>query len=837
MRKSNYFFGALVLTASFSACSDQFEEITTAKGELQGAELVSKGLKINVTRNDADQTRLNANGWEDGDQAGLVWVTNGGVCNVAGVQSRTDAPSYGATAADNKVAANNLFIYDAASGDFNTVSNIYRGWSFAYYPYAYQETADVIKFNTVNSKVQEDEFDVDRYNAAYVSDRLFLSARDEELQVDGSYKYPHNVNKEEGTLVEGTTLSLKRIVNILKYELGVDPKIAGNKVLKELGVKDLTATVPYPSQFFQTITVNSAALPAVGASSVNYAELYNLDANYSGNETKYAFIGSGSDDKVTTTFKEGLFNLAQKNVARMFVAPVAPTCALTDAEVTYTVSVPGGKFEITSASNDVNKIGVAKLARLMSGKYIKDNDGKVSGDDGWLDPDDAANASKVRSLKYVYNAAGALQAAQTISLVLDPKDFVLDPAPCVKTDKELSQLLTSYEEWAKIGVKPATVVVYLDGNASNQFEISEATIKQANALYTASMASGYPIHFTIKSACSVPGHNPTNILVQSNTTKIEAIKALNSSVKVGMKATWNLNNDKLQSEYTDVINYGTLTATGLTATSGKFATPIENLGTATFSGNNTLKVAYVQNDGTTTVTGGTTDMENATISKGGVTVNSSSEYVTVDGTIRFGKNSTVNNSGKVATKGTGSGKIYNEGKITANAGSETYIYDNAANTASTNVADYAYIYLASRDTKVSVSDDDEQGFLVYNWTAADPDAYVHIVTDRFNSIALSSAATLTSLEADLAGLFVDETCNIEWLDENNTETVDYLYVAGTVSVQKGRFLTVKATGKTKVETVGKTGTINVGGTFDLGKASLLEGADRIYNNGGTIVKH
>lgn len=145
--KTKYLLSALAMGAMFAACSEEEIVVNGASdfngNEIVGAKLLGTGLSMNISTNDEGEgtaTRATGLGWEDGDVAGLAWVTS----------TDPSASQSGVALGDvtSTLYANHFYQYVATGEDkgWSTKSNIYEGWHFAYFPYAHHKKTKRIVF-------------------------------------------------------------------------------------------------------------------------------------------------------------------------------------------------------------------------------------------------------------------------------------------------------------------------------------------------------------------------------------------------------------------------------------------------------------------------------------------------------------------------------------------------------------------------------------------------------------------------------------------------------------------------------------------------------------------
>ena len=233
--KTSKLLAALAIPAMFAACTNEdiLVESSQAYQEVKGAELVGSGISINVSDGGIQSRLVNEGGiikFTDDDRVGLGWLINGNDNDATKVQDPTKGPG------TSKVWANHLFIIeDNTTNTFVTKGNVYAGWHYAYYPFAYQkQPGSILQVN-----LNPDQGTMD-YNERY-SQNLHLSARqfitfddlDENLQLKKSFKLYNTVNNiliktqpaEGSAFVEGgekANLAIKSITIEVGQEVFTD---------------------------------------------------------------------------------------------------------------------------------------------------------------------------------------------------------------------------------------------------------------------------------------------------------------------------------------------------------------------------------------------------------------------------------------------------------------------------------------------------------------------------------------------------------------------------------------------------------------------------------------
>ena len=140
--KVKFLLSTLAFGAALVACNNEdiLVNENVAADEIVGAKLLGKGLTMGIGTEDTE-SRATANGWENGDVAGIAWVTDGSATDS---QAGKLLSNVGTT-----VWSNHFYQYN--QGVWSTRSNIYEGWHFAYRPYQHQKNAGQLEI-VVNGK-------------------------------------------------------------------------------------------------------------------------------------------------------------------------------------------------------------------------------------------------------------------------------------------------------------------------------------------------------------------------------------------------------------------------------------------------------------------------------------------------------------------------------------------------------------------------------------------------------------------------------------------------------------------------------------------------------------
>lgn len=220
MKTKHLIWAALALPAIFAACSNE-EFMTETNNPAVNSEVI-EGIKFTVTKGDGVDTRLNENGWEDGDIVGLA---------------------YRGESTDEKVYANHALKYDKAGNFFASSSLIYVGEHFAYFPFD-EEHLSIKPLSVELANVQE----VGKENDLIWKDGFSISAKDQ-LTKDNGSGYGKNAEFE-----------LARVTNTLR--LNVIAGNVGNITPADIKLKFVEVGIGSgKTPFVQSVEVEPSKLP------------------------------------------------------------------------------------------------------------------------------------------------------------------------------------------------------------------------------------------------------------------------------------------------------------------------------------------------------------------------------------------------------------------------------------------------------------------------------------------------------------------------------------------------------------------------------------------------
>lgn len=377
--KAKYLLSALAISTAFVACNNEDlsvnESVKSNGKEIVGEELLGAGLSINISAEDGSASRATAKGWAEGDVAGLGWVVKD---DPFSKQGGVEIEEVGQT-----LFANHYYQYDGKA--WNTKTNIYKGWHFAYFPWTYQEEPKELVFY-----VNKDKNGKNHVFALKDADKLDASGG-EAYKADISNNAPHlsaaamldasKVDASQGTITE--RFSVERVVNVLLPELKIDDAFKG-EYLKNFVIKSIKLGFD-EIMFTKTMTVNPAALPEnvyvngeFNSTETRKKLLKNLIVSKHSAEDQRAggaiLICEGYVKSQTTELTEE-FTLAQDHLLRMFIAPV--TSNRNPKEAAFTITLEDGSKFIVEAEQEENKEAMDRVTALFSTSGYKHTNNNI----------------------------------------------------------------------------------------------------------------------------------------------------------------------------------------------------------------------------------------------------------------------------------------------------------------------------------------------------------------------------------------------------------------------------------------------------------------------------
>ena len=422
--KAKFLLSTLAFGAALVACNNEdiLVNENVAADEIVGAKLLGKGLTMGIGTEDTE-SRATANGWENGDVAGIAWVTDG---------SATDSQAGKLLSNVGTTVWSNYF-YQYNQGVWSTRSNIYEGWHFAYRPYQHQKNAGQLEI-VVNGKAmtKEDHRADVNDNAPYISAAEFLG---EDL-----------VDYAEGSI--DVTYDISRIANVIKPKLLISEDFTGHADLNTIAITGVTVAESRADKpmFVNSIKVNPALLPQIqykkyteGEKKGEYIlvdgkkqydkaatlELLNAENLYGMSDDEdnvYALynkaIKLGNFSTSETTEIDGeYYVLDGDKTVRMFLAPVRNYTANINT-LSFVVNVEGGHFTIAYTEQKFDKNG----KKIEFTETEKKNNAAIEKMVALLNGTFKNDAGKIRSLRTMDPTVGA----QTIEMSLGLENFTAD---------------------------------------------------------------------------------------------------------------------------------------------------------------------------------------------------------------------------------------------------------------------------------------------------------------------------------------------------------------------------------------------------------------------------
>lgn len=321
--KSIKFLAALAIPAMFAACTN--EELVAVQDSVQqnkefvGAELIGSDISINV--GSGIESRLYGTVWSVTDQLGLGWVVSGNYGDAQDVTKHPTGPEL----------FNNLMFYkESEEGNFTTKGNVYKGWYFAYYPYAYMEELGTQKTITMNP-TQTENWDTDRYNTAfYLSGREFLSKE--------------KLDEKTYQLKKDVQFAMYRATNTIGVTIKPSTDFTGNNILKNLAVKSIRIdadTYLFPGEKVKVRPEKLAEFQ------------FDAEGKYDAGETEKKVKESLANGvmvsdyyykNTTTEINNSAINLSGEQTLRIYTLP--RQLSVDKKSVVFTINVAGGHFTV-----------------------------------------------------------------------------------------------------------------------------------------------------------------------------------------------------------------------------------------------------------------------------------------------------------------------------------------------------------------------------------------------------------------------------------------------------------------------------------------------------------
>lgn len=354
--KSIKLLAALAIPAMFAACTNEDISIDTPQKlqEVVGAELIGTDISMNLS--EGLGSRLHQAGssltWDEGDKLGLGWITYG----TAATKQLETKP-----ATNDSLFANHLFEIQS-TGEATTKGNVYKGWHFAYWPYAYMEEVDKKLFEI--NPAQDEAWTLtgkSRYaNALSISAKHFLTAadlEDNQLKNEKKFKAVQVVSE----LMVGTT------------PVGgfVTDPVLNNLKFKDMTISSSEALFAYYAELDATAlpdALNEKGNTIYNTSKKAEDKVYNDSATVKAlKEGTNSYLVAKTSKKTKGKEKSVKTDVTKANLvtgeAAFLRAFVLPTTAAPTAKISsIVINVENGTFTIDS--KDTCKVNQAALDSL-----------------------------------------------------------------------------------------------------------------------------------------------------------------------------------------------------------------------------------------------------------------------------------------------------------------------------------------------------------------------------------------------------------------------------------------------------------------------------------------
>ena len=397
--KKRVLFSACALAACFAACTnDDFQTVkenavVNEAGEVIGADLVSAGMTISSFGDKAPATRASVgeNGvqWDANDETGLAWFQYDPAITAAQDKDSWYNTASGSMSNECSIFANHRFAYQGATG-WQTVTDVYAGSYFAYWPYAKLGGA-VPKEVSANQEIPQTA----DFRDEYLNKALRMSGQDfiEKNDVD-----------EESVLQK--QFYLFPMVNVIGVVATPDANI-NNDYLKGMEITKMTINAGGDEKavFVDGGTIVPRVLPkavkvvpGMGYVQKSEGEMRTEMEEVAANATATAgtnllYQPTAASSQLYTDI-DADFNLAAAHTLRAFAFPIQEgvsylTNQYPSIDVTVSSTTPGadwilGTFHVTN--NTQNSPVIANLKDMLdadkegeTNSWIKN----IMGDDSW----------------------------------------------------------------------------------------------------------------------------------------------------------------------------------------------------------------------------------------------------------------------------------------------------------------------------------------------------------------------------------------------------------------------------------------------------------------------
>lgn len=354
--RTKFLFSTLVMAAAFSACTQDEVAVNNENigsfSEVVGAKQVATGFTVTPAENVASRVGL-VNGqyaWTEGDKVAIGWVVKKGE-SVAYPQT-----GVALSGVADKLFANHMLVHNGKS--FESRSNVFEGWHFAYAPFQYMGKPQVLTVN-VNPTLELTDLNLDQYNnAPQFSNAIFVTGTEED------------VDFETGKVKK--SFPLQWVTNTIKPNLVPSQEFIDSELLNTLKITGITLNAGDANKIFtNSFTVNPAGLQAVDLDEATNLDKTLIDESYFGATKAFQPVVAAYESSTSVAIDNDSYTLgAEKSIVRMFLAPTQDATGVELADLSFRVNVEGGYFLIPGNTTDeTNKAALETILGMLQGTY------------------------------------------------------------------------------------------------------------------------------------------------------------------------------------------------------------------------------------------------------------------------------------------------------------------------------------------------------------------------------------------------------------------------------------------------------------------------------------
>lgn len=325
----------LTVAAAFTSCTKEevfVQEEATIQGEFAGAKLVGTNVSIDMDFGEAIKTKVSNKGkFEEGDRSGLGWI-------IAGKYSDEQT---GEDPTGPELFANHL--YTRVNNDWITYGNMYEGWHFAYYPFAYQKQV-AGQLEVAINPVQKYSHDKDRYaNNLWVSPRAFITEE-------------NNLDKTNNKLTD-VSFNFYPAKKVIRVGLTPEGVLTTAPELKDLKIKSVTINTNKYVFYANTTDVKLNPEKLISMSAFDAAkedpEKDEISEFYRELQGVWGLSTLTKASNLTTEIaEENSLAVGEAQDIRFFTLPIEESTNLNMRKVSLTVNVDNGFFTIPYTMED-----------------------------------------------------------------------------------------------------------------------------------------------------------------------------------------------------------------------------------------------------------------------------------------------------------------------------------------------------------------------------------------------------------------------------------------------------------------------------------------------------